>query len=362
MIPLLRSYRSPHLSVEDFELGTKLGEGQFGNVWIAREKRYGYIVALKAIRKKFLVENKLERQLQREIEIQANVRHSNVLRLYAWFHDEANIYLVLEYCERGELYGLLQKCGRFPQSVAAWFIKSLVKGLQCLHRKHIIHRDLKPENLLIDHRGVLKIADFGWSVHSPTTRRQTFCGTLDYIPPEQVNQKPYNHMLDLWCIGVLCYELLSGKPPFQDKGWTATTSNIVYLNYRFPPGFPPLAKDFIKKTLVLEPSRRMTLAQMLQHPWLSKWARPPALNAQLQQLLGLKVKPSLPQVGSSPLTTPQQSPRYEAETLQSCRDTSPSPCASLLMTPQRLFATPTPKNDPISPVPSFIGSPNPLRF
>lgn len=278
----------------NFEFARIIGEGRFGRVWLARERRTGLIVAVKVVSKQFLVENNLECQLQREIEIQSNVRHPNVLRLYAWFHDHHQIFLVLEYCVKGEIYKLLQHHGRFSQPVAAWFVKSLAKGLQCLHSKHIIHRDIKPENLLVNHKGILKIADFGWSVHSPRNRRQTFCGTLDYIPPEQVHQKPYDQAVDVWRVGVLCYELLVGQPPFQAKGWTSTTSNIVCLNYKFPPSFPPLAKDLVKKILVLDPSKRLSLAGILSHPWLLKYGQPPSANPQLRHALGLTPSPVPP--------------------------------------------------------------------
>lgn len=83
-----------------------------------------------------------------------------------------------------------------------------------MHSKDIIHRDIKPENLL-NCDGVLKISDFGWSAHSPGDRRKTYCGTLDYLPPEMVTQQSYSHKIDIWSIGILTFELLTGKPPFE---------------------------------------------------------------------------------------------------------------------------------------------------
>ena len=92
----------------------------------------------------------------------------------------------------------------------------MADALSYLHSKHVIHRDIKPENLLLGIKGDLKLADFGWSVHAPGNRRQTFCGTLDYLPPEMVNGEQHGEAVDLWALGVLCFEFLEGVPPFEE--------------------------------------------------------------------------------------------------------------------------------------------------
>ena len=118
------------------------------------------------------------------------------------------VYLILEYAARGELYKELQKSKRFSESRSATYIASLAKALLYCHQKHVIHRDIKPENLLIGIKGELKIADFGWSVHAPNSRRQTLCGTLDYLPPEMVEGRDHDAAVDVWSLGVLLYMLL----------------------------------------------------------------------------------------------------------------------------------------------------------
>ena len=92
----------------------------------------------------------------------------------------------------------------------------MADALSYLHSKHVIHRDIKPENLLLGIKGDLKIGDFGWSVHAPGNRRQTLCGTLDYLPPEMVNGEQHDKAVDLWALGVLCFEFLEGVPPFEE--------------------------------------------------------------------------------------------------------------------------------------------------
>lgn len=103
--------------------------------------------------------------------------------MYGYFYDQQRVYLILEYAARGELYRELEKRTCFDEPLAANYIAQLTRALIYLHSKHVIHRDLKPENLLIDHNGNLKIADFGWSVHAVKSRRETLCGTLDYLSP-----------------------------------------------------------------------------------------------------------------------------------------------------------------------------------
>eukprot|EP00995_Heteronema_vittatum_P008071 NODE_323_length_1483_cov_288.808229_g234_i0.p1 GENE.NODE_323_length_1483_cov_288.808229_g234_i0~~NODE_323_length_1483_cov_288.808229_g234_i0.p1 ORF type:complete len:341 (-),score=110.17 NODE_323_length_1483_cov_288.808229_g234_i0:387-1409(-) len=255
-------------TIDNFEIGKRMGNGKYGAVYLVREKRTKWICALKVLKKKELSTDGVEHQLEREIEIQAHARHKHVLRLFAYFWDEARIYLVLEFCEKGELYTHLQKMKTFPEPLASKYIGQLAKALQYLHSKHIIHRDIKPENLLVDHHGNLKIADFGWSVHAPSSRRTTLCGTLDYLPPEMVGGEDYTTSADIWCLGVLCYEFLVGHPPFESENNDTTYRKIYGVQYSFPSSFPPLAKDLVQGMLQKDEKKRLTVCQILAHPWI----------------------------------------------------------------------------------------------
>ncbi|XP_038183321.1 aurora kinase B isoform X2 [Arvicola amphibius] len=146
-------------------------------------------------------------------------------------------------------------------------MEELSDALMYCHKKKVIHRDIKPENLLLGLQGELKIADFGWSVHAPSLRRKTMCGTLDYLPPEMIEGRMHNEMVDLWCIGVLCYELLVGNPPFETANHSETYRRIVKVDLKFPPSVPEGAKDLISKLLKHNPSERLPLAQVAAHPW-----------------------------------------------------------------------------------------------
>nr|XP_019572483.1 PREDICTED: aurora kinase C isoform X4 [Rhinolophus sinicus] len=222
---------SRRLTIDDFEIGRPLGKGKFGNVYLARLKESHFIVALKVLFKSQLEKEGLEHQLRREIEIQSHLQHPNILRLYNYFHDARRVYLILEYAPQGELYKELQKSHTLDEQRTATIMEELADALTYCHENKVIHRDIKPENLLLGFRGEVKIADFGWSVHTPSLRRKTMCGTLDYLPPEMIEGRTYNEKVDLWCIGVLCYELLVGNPPFESTSYSETYRRILKVKW-----------------------------------------------------------------------------------------------------------------------------------
>ncbi|CAK7230283.1 spindle assembly checkpoint kinase [Sporothrix curviconia] len=272
--PLYNQPRQFHLGM--FEIGRPLGKGKFGRVYLARERSSGFICALKVLYKAELQHGSgVEKQVRREVEIQSNLRHPNILKMYGHFHDSKRIFLILEFAGRGELYKHLRKENRFPEWKAAQYIAQMASALRYLHRKHVIHRDIKPENILVGIHGELKISDFGWSVHAPNHRRTTLCGTLDYLPPEMVrphgsgNDNSYDEKVDLWSLGVLTYEFLVGEAPFEDT-MVMTHRRIARADMTIPSFVSPEARDLIKKLLVLDPAKRLPLDAVQQHPWIIK--------------------------------------------------------------------------------------------
>ncbi|KAK4190425.1 kinase-like domain-containing protein [Podospora australis] len=257
-----------------FEIGRPLGKGKFGRVYLARERTSSFICALKVLYKSELQHGTgVEKQVRREIEIQSNLRHPNILKLYGHFHDSKRIFLILEFAGKGELYKHLQRENRFPEWKAAQYIAQMASALSYLHRKHVIHRDIKPENILMGIHGEIKISDFGWSVHAPNNRRKTLCGTLDYLPPEMIKSGSkdnwYNEKVDLWSLGVLTYEFLVGEAPFEDTP-IMTQKRIARADMTIPEWVSKEAKDLIKKLLVLDPEKRLPLDEVQNHPWIIK--------------------------------------------------------------------------------------------
>ncbi|KAF5377199.1 hypothetical protein D9615_006470 [Tricholomella constricta] len=296
-------YPTREWHLRDFDLGRPLGKGKFGRVYMVRTKcAPKYIVALKTLTKSEIVQFGVEKQIRREIEIQQNLRHPNVLRLYGYFHDETRVFLMLEFAGKGELYRQLSKVGCFSERRSSRYIYQMTDALKYLHSKHVIHRDIKPENLLLGLNGELKIADFGWSVHAPGNRRTTMCGTPDYLPPEMIEGKHHCEKVDHWALGVLTYEFLVGSAPFatpdNDQRSTSPpilcpvldpTENtsesyrkILKLDYKVPNTVSIEAADLISKLLKSDPEKRIPLADALKHPWIL-WYRPKASVGQSER-------------------------------------------------------------------------------
>ncbi|KAJ1368288.1 hypothetical protein KIN20_030732 [Parelaphostrongylus tenuis] len=165
----------PMGDIDEFDIGRPLGRGAFGSVFIARSKEDKIIVALKA----------------------SHFKHPNILQLKGYFHDQQRIYIILEFAEGGNLYERLKREVKLGEAEAAKYVRQLADALSYCHVRRIIHRDIKPENILLDRKGNAKIADFGWAVVSADSRRKTFCGTLDYMSPEMISRKTYDHTLSL---------------------------------------------------------------------------------------------------------------------------------------------------------------------
>lgn len=245
---VLRSLSQPpsmHLGM--FEIGRPLGKGKFGRVYLAKHRESGFVCALKVLHKREIQRDRAEIHVRREIEVHSNLRHAGVVGFYSWFHDTRRIFLVIEYAAGGELYKILSREGRFSERRSAVYAAQVAQSLNYLHRKNIMHRDLKPENILVGLHGELKLADFGYSVHAPSNRRETLCGTLDYLPPEMLTSGKvnYSRAIDQWTLGVLTYEFLVGKAPFEDSQAMTRIRIVQGAMTALPSSLSPEAKDFV---------------------------------------------------------------------------------------------------------------------
>lgn len=259
-------------SVEDFEVGRTIGRGNFGVVRRARERRTGFICALKSISKRRVLRLKVRDHVQREIEIQGHLHHPNVLRLFGAFWDNSCIHLCLELATEGNLYQHMrrQPAKRFDNALAAGFMIQLVSAISHCHRAHVMHRDIKPENALVAYGMKLKLCDFGWAAHTdPKDKRWTLCGTLDYLPPEMVRSEDgHSFEVDSWSLGVLAFELMTGQPPFLARSRSETYRRILAADVVFPDDFTEEACDFVSQMVQQRASDRANLEEARVHPWL----------------------------------------------------------------------------------------------
>ncbi|ORM40902.1 Spindle assembly checkpoint kinase [Babesia sp. Xinjiang] len=211
-------------TIDDFDIGGLVGDGAHGQVFLARERRTGFICVIKCISKALLIGSKQEEIFRREIEVHGHLRHPNIVSIFTWFASESMVYIVLEYCINGDLYSHLNARGRLPEQRVAEICFEVTWAIRTCHDKHIAHLDLKPENILLDHNFHCKLADFGLSAHvgAKGDKVSHMRGTYDYWSPEQCACKynkegmfgEFNHKSDIWAIGVLVFELFFGKPPF----------------------------------------------------------------------------------------------------------------------------------------------------
>ena len=267
--PTVNAGLEPECKLSDFIKDKEIGKGGFGLVWKVNHKESGKVYCIKVIEKQGIIEQKLVEQMNREIEIMYILNHPHCLRLKNHFEDDKNFYLVMPLAAKGQLYRVLKKFRKFDERTAAQILRETISALQYLHSFNppIIHRDIKPENLLLNDGGRILLADFGWSNFSDGGVRKTFCGTPEYIAPEMLLKKGHDTRVDIWSIGVLMFELLSGYSPFVAKSNQDLYQNIRRLKIQWPKDMQPLAKNLIGKILKLNPLDRPSLQEILDHQW-----------------------------------------------------------------------------------------------
>ena len=268
--PTVNAGLEPESKITDFEKEREIGKGGFGLVWKVMHKKTQKVYCIKVIQKQGIIEQKLVPQMNREIEIMYILNNPHCLRLKNHFEDDNNFYLVMPLASKGQLYRVLKKFRKFDERTAAQILRETISALQYLHSFNppIIHRDIKPENLLLNEGGRVLLADYGWSnFNMEGDVRKTFCGTPEYIAPEMLMKKGHDTRVDIWSIGILMFELLSGYSPFVAKTNQELYQNIRRLKIQWPKDMPPLAKNLISKILKLNPLDRPSFDEILNHQW-----------------------------------------------------------------------------------------------
>ena len=266
----------PEPKIKDFEILKELGNGSFGRVFLARHNKTRVLYAIKAIDKKNKTNIEEKPYFRRELEVMYKIHHPNVVKLFGHFEDNNYCYFIMEYINKGNVYNLLtlDKKRQLSTKFVASIMKDVISATYFLHYMNppIIHRDIKPENVLLNEGIVAKLTDFGWSNYIQEDKeRKTVCGTPIYLAPEIIKEQGHDERVDIWCIGVLLFELINGTVPFKGNDIETLKSNILHLRIAWPKEMNPDAKDLISKILKLDPSQRISLEDMLEHPFFLKY-------------------------------------------------------------------------------------------
>ena len=260
--------------LNDFIVMKELGSGSFGHVLLAQHKITQAKYAIKAIDKRSRVNIQEMPYFIREIEIMYRVHHPNVVKLFGHFEDNNYCYFIMEYMPGGNIYSIVQRTHVVTLQEIASIMKDVISAVYFLHHMHpkIVHRDIKPENVLLDQGNHAKLTDFGWSNYMEGgIKRTTVCGTPVYLAPEIINNTGHDEHVDIWCIGVLLFELIVGRPPFSGETEQAVRYNIARMRINWPRNLDKDAADLISKILKYNPEQRISLEQMLLHPFFTKY-------------------------------------------------------------------------------------------
>ncbi|XP_036404388.1 serine/threonine-protein kinase MARK2 isoform X2 [Megalops cyprinoides] len=258
----------PHIG--NYRLLKTIGKGNFAKVKLARHVLTGKEVAVKIIDKTQLNSSSLQK-LFREVRIMKMLNHPNIVKLFEVIETEKTLYLVMEYASGGEVFDYLVAHGRMKEKEARAKFRQIVSAVQYCHQKCIVHRDLKAENLLLDADMNIKIADFGFSNEFTLgSKLDTFCGSPPYAAPELFQGKKYDGPeVDVWSLGVILYTLVSGSLPFDGQNLKELRERVLRGKYRIPFYMSTDCENLLKKFLILNPSKRGSLEQIMKDGWMN---------------------------------------------------------------------------------------------
>ncbi|KAK1417415.1 hypothetical protein QVD17_26542 [Tagetes erecta] len=269
------------LSLADFDAVKVVGKGNGGIVRLVQHKWTGQFFALKMIQMQ--ADESTRKQIAQELKINQSSQCANIVVCYQSFYDNGAVSIILEYMDGGSLADILKTVRSIPEPYLAAMCKQILKGLWYLHHeKHIIHRDMKPSNLLINHRGEVKITDFGVSTTLANTQglANSFVGTYNYMSPERIIGGNYSYKSDIWSLGLVLLECATGKfpysPPQPGEGWANVYELMETIVDQQPPRaavdrFSPQFCSFIEACVQKEPNDRSSANELMSHPFVSMY-------------------------------------------------------------------------------------------
>ena len=247
-------------SLKEYSVKGIIGKGTFSIVKLGIDRTTGEKVAIKILNKNKILNKSDAERVEREINILKNVNHINLIKIFKIIEDSENYYMIMEYCEIGELFNYIVKKRRLDENESAYYYFQIINGLEYIHLKNIVHRDLKPENLLIYNQNILKIIDFGLSNFNKNDEfLSTPCGSPYYASPEIIiGQKYDGNLIDIWATGITLFAMLCGGLPFEGQTNEILFKNIVICKVDYPNYLSDISVDLLKKILVPNPNNRIT--------------------------------------------------------------------------------------------------------
>ncbi|XP_059619622.1 serine/threonine-protein kinase polo [Phlebotomus argentipes] len=246
------------------------GKGGFAKCYeiidVSNHKAY----AGKVVPKKLMVKESQKEKMTQEIAIHRSLNHKNIVQFHSFFDDKINIYIVLELCQRRSMMELHKRRKSITDFECRYYIYQILQGLKYLHDLHVIHRDIKLGNLFLNEEMTVKIGDFGLAtkIEFEGQRKETICGTPNYIAPEILNRKGHSYEADIWSVGCVMYTLLVGRPPFETKSLKDTYSKIRKCEYKIPNVLRTTSADMIVAMLQSQPSKRPSVNKLFRFEFL----------------------------------------------------------------------------------------------
>ena len=274
-------YQNANSVQKDYNILSKIGKGSFGSVFKVHHKKSGQFRAMKVIKKEIINLQDDDRKFLKEIEILIKADHPNIIRIYEYFIDEINYYLIMEYVSGGELLDTITNWKDFSEKKATYIMKQILSAVSYLHSNKIIHRDLKPENMLVENKTKnksgdeeinIKIIDFGTcNFIEKNSKLSLKVGSPYYIAPE-VLQRNYNEKCDIWSCGVILYVLLVGYPPFSGNSTEDLLKKVSKGQYSMDgiywANVSKEAKQLVSQMLELSPKKRISAEDALKSKWI----------------------------------------------------------------------------------------------
>lgn len=248
------------VSLKQFDVLRMIGKGSFGKVLLVRKKNTAELFAVKILSKPIIVRKQQVEHTRTERRVLASISHPFVVCLHYAFQTKDKLYFVLDYCPGGDLFFHLSRCGCFPEPMVKFYAAEIVLALIHLHEQGIVYRDLKPENIMLDVDGHVKLADFGLAKEGITSELNgtyTMCGTPEYLPPEILNRAGHGTAVDWWNLGMVVYEMLTGRPPWYTQDRQELFTRLREAELEFPEGLSPEAMDLIQGLLTRDPAKRL---------------------------------------------------------------------------------------------------------